>query len=506
MNAARHVLLAAVLFSRACAAHAEPAESFAIRVVDEATGRGVPLVQLETTDKSRYHTDSNGYVAFHEPGLMNETVWFGVSSHGYEFPRQSFGARGVALRVTAGGEAELKIRRLNIAERLYRVTGRGIYRDTILLGKRPPVEHGDINAKVIGQDSVLTANYRGKLFWFWGDTNRPGHPLGNFRTSGATSKLPGQGGLDPSLGVDLTYFVDPRTGFAKPMAPLDGRAPGPVWLEGLLTARDDAGRERLLAHFSRMQGFKPLQRGLVVYNDETGQFDPLLPVPLGAKLAPAGHPFRARADGREYYYFPVPYPVIRVKNNWQSITDLAAYEAYSCQAPPERDDAGKPVWRWRTGAAPLDLDEIGKLVKSGAIRPEENPFDLRNVDDGRPVRLHRSSVSWNEHRQRWVLIGTQFGGDSFLGEVWYAEARSPEGPWQWAKKVATHAKKNDNQDFYNPLQHPEFAQQGGRLIYFEGTYVNTFSGNPRPTPSYDYNQLMYRLDLADPRLRMPDTK
>ena len=27
------------------------------------------------------------------------------------------------------------------------------------------------------------------------------------------------------------------------------------------------------------------------------------------------------------------------------------------------------------------------------------------------------------------------------------------------------------------------------------------SGNPTPTPRYEYNQLMYRLDLSDPRLK-----
>lgn len=26
------------------------------------------------------------------------------------------------------------------------------------------------------------------------------------------------------------------------------------------------------------------------------------------------------------------------------------------------------------------------------------------------------------------------------------------------------------------------------------------SGNTRPTPRYDYNQILYRLDLDDPRL------
>ena len=38
------------------------------------------------------------------------------------------------------------------------------------------------------------------------------------------------------------------------------------------------------------------------------------------------------------------------------------------------------------------------------------------------------------------------------------------------------------------------------MIFFEGTYSATFSGNPNPTPRYDYNQLMYKLDLSDPRL------
>ena len=84
---------------------------------------------------------------------------------------------------------------------------------------------------------------------------------------------------------------------------------------------------------------------------------------------------------------------------------------------------------------------------------------------------------------------------SALGEVWYAEAESPAGPWRKAVKVATHPKYS----FYNPRQHPTFAT-GGRYLYFEGTYTATFSGNPTRTPRYEYNQLLYRLDLADHRL------
>jgi hypothetical protein len=40
-------------------------------------------------------------------------------------------------------------------------------------------------------------------------------------------------------------------------------------------------------------------------------------------------------------------------------------------------------------------------------------------------------------------------------------------------------------------------------VFFEGTYTSSFSGNKDPTPRYDYNQVMYQLDLADPRLALP---
>ena len=56
------------------------------------------------------------------------------------------------------------------------------------------------------------------------------------------------------------------------------------------------------------------------------------------------------------------------------------------------------------------------------------------------------------------------------------------------------------------MHHPVFNQQRGRLVYFEGTYCSTFSGNEDKTPRYDYNQMMYRLDLADPRLKAAQGK
>ena len=58
---------------------------FEIAVVDSETGRGIPLVELRTTDGVRYVTDSAGRVAIWEPGLMGTgtRVYFHVESHGY---------------------------------------------------------------------------------------------------------------------------------------------------------------------------------------------------------------------------------------------------------------------------------------------------------------------------------------------------------------------------------------------------------------------------------------
>ncbi|MFZ4596657.1 MAG: hypothetical protein ACOYOF_20555, partial [Verrucomicrobiaceae bacterium] len=59
-------------------AQAQPtiqAPCFGIHVVDEATGRGIPLIELRTVNDIRVITDNAGWAAFHEPGLMEREVW-----------------------------------------------------------------------------------------------------------------------------------------------------------------------------------------------------------------------------------------------------------------------------------------------------------------------------------------------------------------------------------------------------------------------------------------------
>src|SRR5439155_1006203 len=65
-----------------------------IRVIDAASGRGVPLVELETVNGLKFVTDNRGRVAFQEPGLMERQIFFSVRSHGDEAPKVCFGWPG----------------------------------------------------------------------------------------------------------------------------------------------------------------------------------------------------------------------------------------------------------------------------------------------------------------------------------------------------------------------------------------------------------------------------
>ncbi len=477
---------------------------FAIQVVDEETRRGVPLVQLRTTNDIAYYTDSNGLVAFYEPGLMDQTVFFHVKSDGYEFVRDGFGIRGKALAIKPGEKATLRIKRLNIAERLYRITGGDIYRDTVLLGERPPTQKPLLNAQVFGSDSVENAVYHSKLYWFWGDTNKPAYPLGLFDVPGATSLLPGQRGLDPARGIDLHYFIDAR-GFARAMAKMPGE--GPTWIDGLFVVSAD-NKEHLFSPFMKIK--PPLSiygRGMVEFDDTAERFRKVADFPLDAPILPSGHPVHVSVQGSEYIYFNRPFPLIRVPANPDAVKDLSRYEAYTCLqagstlalAKLDRTPDGKLNYSWKKNTPVVGQAEQKKLAASGLMQESEGLLQLRDHSTGKTVTAHHGSVYWNEFRKRWVAIICESAGTSMLGEIWYAEAETPTGPWVYAVKVATH----DRYSFYNPKQDPMFDQDGGRVIYFEGTYTNTFSGNPYKTPRYDYNQMMYRLDLANPRLNLP---
>jgi len=482
---------------------------FAVQVVDDATGRGVPLVELRTTSNVSYYTDSNGVVALDEPQYNGRAVFFHVRSHGYEFPRDGFGQAGTRLDVTPGGRATLKVRRLNVAERLYRVTGEGIYRDSVLAGGfTVPTKQPLLNGEVVGQDTVQAEIYRGRIHWLWGDTNRLRYPLGLYATSGATSDRPGKGGLDPSLGVNLEYFVDGE-GFSRGMFETEGGVL--KWAEAMMLLLDGNGEERLYCVVTRLRKLNDvINRTLCVFDDSSQRYEPVSTF-KSHELYPRGHPLLVEREGTRYYYFGKPIPDIRVKADLKSVLDSAAYETYTClpaggtfdgkSTKLDRDAAGRLVWGWKRGADVISLERQGQLVKAGLLKPEEARLRLVDVETKKPVHPQSGSVYYNAYRNRYVMIFAElFGTTSVLGEVWYAEAEKPEGPWKRARRIVTH----DRYSFYNPKHHPFFDQDGGRVIYFEGTYTAAFSRSEKdegPTPRYDYNQVMYRLDLSDPRLR-----
>lgn len=481
---------------------------FRIQVIDEQTGRGVPLVTLTTTNNLSFITDSNGIVALYEPGLMNQKVFFTVSSHGYEFPKDGFGFSGTAVDVKPGSTVTLKIKRLNIAERLYRLTGQGIYRDSMITSDPVPLANPVINGLVMGQDSVQTCWYNDRLYWFWGDTGRVSYPLGNFSASGAVSVLPEDGGLDPSVGVDLKYFVD-ETGFSKKMAPMTEH--GLIWLDGIINVNDSSGSQRMVAKYTRLKDLgHVLERGLMVFNDQKDQFE--LIVRGGPHFLPyddSGHSILISSGKDQYYYFAIPFPVsvrMRVRTLWENVIDPSLYEVFTSLDSPKADSATSSdgsLYRWISCGELLkdSSRQMSDLIAELKKHQQDTTF-LIDIVTGKRVIPHGGSVYWNQYRQKWIQIAVQSGGESsFLGEVWYAEADTPLGPWAYARKVVTH----DKYSFYNPKHHPYFDGENGRLIYFEGTYTQTFSGRPEDaTPRYDYNQIMYRLDLSEKRLALPE--
>lgn len=487
-------------------------DPFRITVIDKDTEQGVPMIELTTTSNARFITDSAGVIAFDEPGLMDRQVFFHVKGHGYELPADGFGYRGKRLRTTPGGSGTIEISRVNIAERLYRITGQGIYRDSVILGDTTPIAAPVLNGEVTGQDSVLSVVYGGRVFWIWGDTNRVSYPLGNFQASGAWSMLPKDGGLAPSVGIDLNYHVDEQ-GFSARMLPMD--KPGPVWLDGLMVlddSTDSAGGEMLLARYVRVKTLGELyEKGFAVFDDDQQRFRVLREIPIDEELAAHGHPFRHEVGGQLYYYFPAMYPDTRVRADAASIVEPALYESFTCLKPGsrdgsshraiERDANGRAVWGWKHDTIRLTWTDQQAHVRNGHLHPDDTMWHLRDVDTGDDVNAHGGSVYFNAHRDRWIMVcGERFGDPSFLGELWFAEADTPLGPWVYARKIITH----DDYSFYNPKHHPFFDEDNGRLIYLEGTYTAMFSGSlDKMTPYYDYNQIMYRLDLSDPRLMLP---
>ncbi len=122
---------------------------------------------------------------------------------------------------------------------------------------------------------------------------------------------------------------------------------------------------------------------------------------------------------------------------------------------------------------PATFEAWNDPVTWETLKPQPS---VASAVDGKPIKPHTGSIAWNPWRKRWVTVFMQaFGKPSALGELWYAEADAPTGPWGKAVKVLTH----ENYTFYNPRLHPEFTPPILRCSFSKGPTRRNLPITPR---------------------------
>jgi hypothetical protein len=277
----------------------------------------------------------------------------------------------------------------------------------------------------------------------------------------ATTDIQAFTSFKPPVRVKYNYFRDAK-GFPRGVAKMPGS--GPTWISGYMSLPDKTGAYHLVATYVKIKPpLEAYEAGLCVWNDATSNFERLQVIWEKSAAAPKqpllpdGHPTRwTDSDKKPWMLMGDPLPRMRFHATFEAWQDKSTWEP---------------------------------------LKPQES---LTAASDGKAVKPHTGSIAYHAFRKRWVTLFMQaFGAPSAFGELWYAEAESPLGPWGKAVKVLSH----DNYTFYNPRLHMESTPENASFLLFEGTYTATFANKPHPTPRYDYTQILYRLDLDDPALK-----
>ena len=452
----RFTALAAVWGAFFSASAAPSPEACRVEIVEKTTGWPVPMVELRTTHNYRFVSDNAGVVAFDLPELMGVETWFDVIAHGYEVPKDGFGSRGVRLKPVPGATLKVEVSRKNIAKRLGRITGAGAFGESQKLGR-------ELNWRepgVLGCDSVQNAVYGDKMIWVWGDTTMARYPLGIFHATAAFTPVKPLSDFKPPIRLKLDYVTDDQHA-PRAVARLPGD--GPTWLSAVTTVPDKNGTPKLVATYAKIKPpLEAYEYGLCIWDDKLQSFTRHKVIWSKSDQAPKppplpdGHSFLWKdTTGKSWVFFGNPLPTLRCPATYESWQDPSAWEN---------------------------------------LQPQES---LASAADGKPVKPHSGAVAFSPFRKRFVTVFMErFGKPSAFGELWYAEADLPTGPWGKTVKIISH----DNYTFYNPRLHPEFTAPDSPILIFEGTYTREFADRAFPTPRWDYNQVLYRLDLDDAAL------
>lgn len=443
----RSILLIAALLTTA---NAQPAR---IEIIDQENGWPVPLIQLRTTDSTTYISDNAGLIAIQDPDRFGHPTWFHLEGHGYTLPKDGFGYQGVKITLISGEKTTIRVQRANIAKRLGRLTGSGRFINAAILGET--TTHTP-DTGVSGCDSVLMSRYGDRLFWLWGDTILPDYPLGIYHSTAATTDLTPITAYQPPLDIPYQYFRH-QNGRPRPVATMPGE--GPTWLTAMTYTGPADTPDALVATYTKIKNhLQEYEIGLCKWDPATTSFQhvsTLWKEGQGDKPAaiPRGHPVHwTDPTGKPWLLFGDPFPTLRCPDTYAAWHDPGTWETIDA------------------------------------------PATLTSRHDASPIRPHRGSIAWSTYKKRWITIFTQHTGTpSAFGEIWYAEADAPTGPWTTAVKILTH----DNYTFYNPRIHPELTPPDAPFILFEGTYTAEFADHATPTPRYNYNQILYRLDFDD---------
>lgn len=494
-----------------------------IHFIDSVTGNGIPMIIIQSTYKTRYISDSNGYIAFFEPGLMNLSISFTIEdAAGYHAKVDAWtNLELIQIQTTSGEESIVKLNRTQISERWCRLTGYGIYRDSVLLGKESPSEYSLAQKLVTGLDSMMGTFYNGKYYWFFGDTNRVDRQLGNFFVTGAISNLEDLNFENKS--IPLNYISDDE--FVKSLARIEPLNQ-PTWIhdvvvipsdniihnnKGMRLNHDKSNSETMYATYYKPEtSTLQVSRGILKWNNNLQIFELITSIQDNVNVWPidGGHAYKMD----EWIYFSNPYPYVRT-TNYEDFTQYETFspliegtKAYSNSKEFllnkfERDQNGRLVWGWKKNTGYLSPSVAKQLYDLHILSDNDiQHWTMKDIQTGKIVWPHAGSITWNKFLNQFIMVYVQIWGEpSLLGEIYFAMSPSLVGSWIQTIKIATHIK----QDFYNPRILHEFMSQDQKIIYYLGTYVATFSGN-LPTPYYDYNNQVHRLDLSDKRIQLLD--